>query len=180
MLVGGVLHSRHRTALCLRMMSDGPLLAACRIAQSLMSVLALPSPTQLTSPAFSPPNSSSAAPLQLLRSHQLCRLLRPLLARVDWSLSAAALSEEQSTVAVYYLHEVTVAQLRRLRSDVLRLLDLMREDEGWSRQQRRAVLSGVWRGQHGRNDGGGSVGLMAADRLFDVQLLREVFSYIWE
>ena len=179
MLVGGVLHSRHRTAVCLRMMHDGPLLAACRIAQALLTMLTLSPPAPRTSSAFSP-LTSSVLPLHLLRSHQLCYALRPLLARVDWSLSSAALSDEQSAVAAYYMHEVSVVQLRRLRSDVLRLLELMREDEGWARQQRRAVLLGVWRGQYGRSGGGGNVGLLAADQLFDVQLLREMFSYVWE
>ena len=175
-----VLHSRHRTALCIAMMRNGPLLAACRIAQSLLTVLALPLSTPLTSSALSPLPSTAALPLHLLRSHQLCHALRPLVARIDWSLSAAALSDEQSVAAAYYLHDVTVTQLRRLRSDVLRLLELMREDESWTRQQKRAVLVGVWRGQHGRSGGGGSLGVFAADRLFDVQLVREVFSYVWE
>ena len=172
-LLGGVLHSRRRTALCLRMMRDGPLLAACRVAQSLLAALALPHSTPLAADA-------TASPLQLLRSHQLCHDLRPLLSRVDWALSPAALSEEQAAEAAYYLHEVEVAQLRRLRGDLARLLELMREDEGWVRQQRRALLLGVWRGRRGRSGGGGSVGAWAVDELFDVQLLREVFDYVWE
>ena len=166
------------------MMVDGPLLAASRIATSLLAMLALPLPTAFTGSSFSSLASSPALPLQLLRSHQLCRALRPLLSRVEWSLSAAALSDEQSAMASYYLHEVSVAQLRRLRGDVLRLLELMAEDEGWAKQQRRAVLLGVWRGLccgGGRSGGGGgSVAVLAADRLFDVQLMREMFSYVWE
>lgn len=176
-LLVGVLSSRGRVVVCAGMMCDGPLLAACRIAQSLLTILTLPPPTH----THLSPTTTSSSPLHLLRSHQLCRLLRPLLSRVDWSLSSAALSDEQSTEAAYYLCEVTVVQLRRLRSDVLRLCELMSEDAGWVRQQRRAVLLGVWRGQCGVSSGsGGSLGVLAADRLFDVQLLREMFSYVWE
>jgi len=171
-LLDGVLHSRRRTLSCLQMMRDGPLLAACRIAQSLLVALALPHSTPLI--------ANAASPLQMLRSHQLCHALRPLLSRVDWSLSPTALSDERAAEAAYYLHEVTVAQLRRLRADVLRLLELMREDEGWMRQQKRALLLGVLRGRCGGGGGGGSVGVWAADVLFDVQLLRDVFSHVWE
>jgi len=163
------------------MMRDGPLLAAWRIAQSLLTMLTLPPPTPFLASSTLSPLTSPALPLHLLRSHQLTHSLHPLLSRIDWSLSPAALSADQSTAASYYLHDVTVAQLRRLRSDVVRLLELMREDVGWVRQQRRAVLLGVWRGREGwSGGGGGSLGALAADRLFDVQLVREMFSYVWE
>ena len=185
LMVWSVLADRQRMMVCFRMMRDGPLLAASRVAQALLAALALPVPTQLTSSAFSPSLSPTPLPLQLIRSHQLRHALSPLPPRIDWALSPAALSDEQSAEAAYYLYEVEVAQVRRLRSDVLRLLELMCEEEGWVRAQRRAVLLGVWRGQRGRggaggSGGGGSLSVFGGDAMFDVQLLREMFSYVWE
>ena len=181
-MVLAVFADRRRLELCFTMALDGPLLAACRIVQALLAALALPTtPTPLTTTT-----THTTTPLHLLRTHQLTGRLAPLQARLAWALSPAAVSGADGQdgggvqCAAYWMHGVEVVQLRRLQADVARLAELGREDAGWARQQRRAVLLGVWRGRCGQSGVGGSLGVFAADRFFDVQLVREVFGYVWE
>jgi hypothetical protein len=179
---------------CMEMMTHGPLLAASRIAVALLSLLSLPAPLS-SSPTASPQQHS---PLLLLRSYHLSASLPLLISRTAWALSPAAVvspplsappegsndpsnAEHLRYYSAYYLHEVSVSTLRSLHVQLLQLQSALREEEGWVRAQKRALLLAALRAGRAAGAGGAGIGLstLLSDSLYDRHLLSELFAYIW-
>ena len=177
-----LLHSR---AHCLRLvqhLTAGPLLASFRISLCLLSLLhPCPSPLSLSSPV-------DTAPLMLLRCYHLSSLLPPLIRRTQWALSPAAVSDDGGGEehGDWWMHEVSVEQLRLLAKHLARLHVLLKPDVGYVRAQQKALLLAAVRKGEGtarEEDERGVVnGLWGAvrDELWERNLLREMFNYVWE
>ena len=183
--------SRVHMQRCMAMMRHGPLLAASRIAVALLSLLSLP--------ALLPSSPPQHSPVLLIRSYHLAASLPLLISRTAWALSPAAVvshpasappegsddpsdAEHLPYYSAYYLHEVSVATLRSLHTQLLLLQSALKEEPGYVRAQKRAVLLAVLRA--GRAAGGGSAGsaglsTLLSDSLYDRHLLSEMFAYIW-
>ena len=133
-------------------------------------------------------------PATLLRSYHLSSLLRPLQAKVAWALSPAAVADPPAVDAAsvegegeegvrdyreYWLHEVSVEQMRLLQRHLATLVSLLQQDPAVARAQQRATLQATVR----IGEGGAAVnGLWYAvrDDLWDRHLMRDMFQYVWE